>query len=55
MRDGSTYEPYWDSWAAQEVPLAEDQVAGAADVRVLNRTTETPRITSCKHSSTCLR
>ena len=38
MRDGSTYEPYWDSWAAQEDAwLAEDQVAGAADVRVLNR------------------
>ncbi|MGO4145016.1 chorismate-binding protein [Paenarthrobacter sp. YAF11_1] len=36
-RDGSTYEPYWDSWAAQEDEwLSTDQVIGAADVRVQN-------------------
>jgi len=37
-RDGSTYEPYWDSWAAQEDEwLSTDQVVAAADVRVQNR------------------
>ncbi|MEQ4568411.1 aminodeoxychorismate synthase component I [Paenarthrobacter sp. CAP02] len=37
-RDGSTYEPYWDTWAAQEDAwLESDPVASAADVRVLNR------------------
>ncbi|YCK82524.1 aminodeoxychorismate synthase component I [Arthrobacter sp. D3-18] len=36
-RDGSTYEPYWDSWAAQEDEwLSTDEVIGAADVRVQN-------------------
>ncbi|WP_026543359.1 chorismate-binding protein [Paenarthrobacter nicotinovorans] len=36
-RDGSTYEPYWDSWAAQEEQwLASDGVISAADVRVQN-------------------
>ena len=36
-RDGSTYEPYWDSWAAQEDEwLSTDQVIGAADIRVQN-------------------
>ncbi|MFW0772639.1 aminodeoxychorismate synthase component I [Paenarthrobacter nitroguajacolicus] len=36
-RDGSTYEPYWDSWAAQEDEwLSTDEVVGAADVRVQN-------------------
>ncbi|NWL12470.1 aminodeoxychorismate synthase component I [Paenarthrobacter nitroguajacolicus] len=36
-RDGSTYEPYWDSWAAQEDEwLSADAVIGAADVRVQN-------------------
>lgn len=36
-RDGSTYEPYWDSWAAQEEQwLASDAVISAADVRVQN-------------------
>ncbi|BCW60477.1 chorismate-binding protein [Arthrobacter sp. StoSoilB20] len=36
-RDGSTYEPYWDSWAAQEEQwLASDAVVSAADVRVQN-------------------
>ncbi|MBT2586819.1 aminodeoxychorismate synthase component I [Arthrobacter sp. ISL-95] len=37
-RDGSTYEPYWDSWAAQEDEwLSTDQVVAAADVRVQNQ------------------
>ncbi|WP_309106279.1 chorismate-binding protein [Arthrobacter sp.] len=37
-RDGSTYEPYWDLWAAQEVEwLAADAVLENIDVRVLNR------------------
>ncbi|WP_458112333.1 chorismate-binding protein [Arthrobacter sp. R1-13] len=37
-RDGSTYEPYWDLWAAQEVEwLAADAVLDNVDVRVLNR------------------
>jgi para-aminobenzoate synthetase len=37
-RDGGTYEPYWDQWAAQEVEwLLGDDVAQNADVRVLNR------------------
>ncbi|WP_458108417.1 aminodeoxychorismate synthase component I [Arthrobacter sp. R3-55] len=36
-RDGSTYEPFWDSWAAQEDEwLASDAVISAADVRVQN-------------------
>ena len=36
-RDGSTYEPYWDVWAAQELDwLAGDGVAASADVRVLS-------------------
>lgn len=37
-RDGSTYEPYWDLWAAQEVEwLTADAVLENIDVRVLNR------------------
>lgn len=37
-RDGQTYEPYWDQWAAQEAELlASDDVRGHADIRVLNR------------------
>jgi para-aminobenzoate synthetase len=37
-RDGSTYEPYWESWAAQEDEwLSTDQVVAAADVRVQNQ------------------
>lgn len=36
-RDGSTYEPYWDSWAAQEDDWLEaDSVVSAADVHVQN-------------------
>lgn len=36
-RDGSTYEPYWDSWAAQEDEwLSTDEVIDAADIRVQN-------------------
>ena len=36
-RDGESYEPYWDEWAAQELAwLAEDDVPGRAHVRVLN-------------------
>jgi anthranilate synthase component 1/para-aminobenzoate synthetase len=36
-RDGESYEPYWDEWAAQEQAwLAEDDVPGCAHVRVLN-------------------
>jgi para-aminobenzoate synthetase len=34
-RDGSTYEPFWDMWAAQEEAwLAGDDVAAAADIVV---------------------
>ncbi|MEO5993424.1 MAG: chorismate-binding protein, partial [Arthrobacter sp.] len=37
-RDGETYEPFWDKWAAQEQEwLAGDDVPARADVRVLNR------------------
>lgn len=37
-RDGGTYEPFWDQWAAQEQEwLAADNVEEHADVRVLNR------------------
>ncbi|WP_442544526.1 aminodeoxychorismate synthase component I [Arthrobacter sp. KN11-1C] len=37
-RDGSSYEPFWDSWAAQEDEwLENDDVLDHADVRVLNR------------------
>ncbi len=37
-RDGSTYEPFWDQWAAQEQEwLAADAVHENADIRVLNR------------------
>lgn len=36
-RDGGTYEPYWDQWAAQEDAwLAGDDVPAHADIRVLN-------------------
>ncbi|MCU1520933.1 MAG: anthranilate synthase [Arthrobacter sp.] len=36
-RDGASYEPYWDQWAAQEQEwLAGDDVPAHADVRVLN-------------------
>ena len=36
-RDGGTYEPFWDTWAAQEDAwLATDAVAAAADIRVQN-------------------
>ena len=41
-RDGQTYEPYWDQWAAQEAELlASDDVRSHADVRVLNRADDT--------------
>ncbi|AXJ08883.1 aminodeoxychorismate synthase component I [Arthrobacter sp. PM3] len=37
-RDGETYEPFWDQWAAQEAQwLAADDVPARADVHVLNR------------------
>ncbi|VXC29036.1 Aminodeoxychorismate synthase [Arthrobacter sp. 9AX] len=37
-RDGGTYEPYWDQWAAQEDDwLNADDVPRHADLRVLNR------------------
>lgn len=37
-RDGGTYEPYWDQWAAQEEEwLRADDVPRHADIRVLNR------------------
>ncbi|TLM83322.1 aminodeoxychorismate synthase component I [Pseudarthrobacter sp. NamE2] len=37
-RDGATYAPYWDQWAAQEEEwLAGDDVPQHAEVRVLNR------------------
>ncbi|MDI3212158.1 aminodeoxychorismate synthase component I [Arthrobacter sp. AL12] len=36
-RDGESYEPFWDEWAAQELAwLAGDDVPARADVRVLN-------------------
>lgn len=36
-RDGATYEPYWDLWAAQEEEwLGRDNVPGHADLRVRN-------------------
>ena len=36
-RDGGSYEPYWDQWAAQEEEwLAGDDAPAYADVRVLN-------------------
>jgi para-aminobenzoate synthetase len=36
-RDGGTYEPFWDQWAAQEDEwLAVDDVPRQADIRVLN-------------------
>ncbi|AOT02700.1 chorismate-binding protein [Arthrobacter sp. U41] len=36
-RDGDSYEPYWDQWAAQEKEwLAGDDVPAQAGVRVLN-------------------
>jgi len=36
-RDGATYEPYWDQWAAQEDEwLGRDDVPGHADLRVHN-------------------
>ena len=36
-RDGETYEPFWDQWAAQEDAwLAGDDVPAHADIRVLN-------------------
>lgn len=36
-RDGESYEPYWEQWAAQEQDwLAGDDVPAHADVRVLN-------------------
>ncbi|MFE4228111.1 aminodeoxychorismate synthase component I [Arthrobacter sp. NPDC056886] len=37
-RDGNTYEPFWDQWAAQEAEwLAADDVPARADVHVFNR------------------
>ncbi|MFF2297975.1 aminodeoxychorismate synthase component I [Arthrobacter sp. NPDC058127] len=37
-RDGSSYEPFWDSWAAQEDEWLEtDDILDHTDVRVLNR------------------
>ncbi|MCU1518842.1 MAG: anthranilate synthase, partial [Pseudarthrobacter sp.] len=37
-RDGGTYEPFWDQWAAQEDEwLKDDDVPGQADIRVLNQ------------------
>ncbi|NUP59531.1 MAG: aminodeoxychorismate synthase component I, partial [Pseudarthrobacter sp.] len=36
-RDGATYEPYWDQWAAQEEEwLGRDDVVRHADLRVRN-------------------
>jgi len=36
-RDGGTYKPFWDQWAAQEDEwLAVDDVPRQADIRVLN-------------------
>ena len=41
-RDGETYGPYWDQWAAQEAELlSADNVREDADVRVLNRADDT--------------
>ncbi|WP_426227823.1 chorismate-binding protein [Pseudarthrobacter sp. DSP2-3-2b1] len=38
QRDGGTYEPFWDQWAAQEEEwLAGDDVPYEADIRVLNK------------------
>ncbi|WP_285247952.1 aminodeoxychorismate synthase component I [Pseudarthrobacter sp. efr-133-R2A-89] len=37
-RDGDTYTPFWDQWAAQEEEwLGRDDVPGRADLRVNNR------------------
>ncbi|WP_028267583.1 aminodeoxychorismate synthase component I [Arthrobacter sp. MA-N2] len=37
-RDGSSYEPFWDGWAAQEDKWLEtDDVLDHTDIRVLNR------------------
>jgi len=37
-RDGSSYEPHWDTWAAQEQEwLDSDDVPAHADIHVLNR------------------
>lgn len=37
-RDGDTFEPFWEQWAAQEQEwLASDDVPAHADVHVLNR------------------
>ncbi|WP_320536789.1 aminodeoxychorismate synthase component I [Pseudarthrobacter sp. IC2-21] len=37
-RDGGTYEPFWEQWAAQEADwLATDDVPAQADIRVLNQ------------------
>lgn len=37
-RDGGTYGPFWDQWAAQEDEwLAGDDVPSQADIRVLNQ------------------
>lgn len=37
-RDGGTYEPFWELWAAQEDNwLGSDDVPGQADIRVLNQ------------------
>lgn len=37
QRDGETYEPYWDQWAAQESEwLAADNVAAEADLHIRN-------------------
>lgn len=41
-RDGLTYEPYWEQWAAQESELlASDNVRDHADIRVLNLADDT--------------
>lgn len=37
-RDGGSYDPFWDRWAAQEEALLrKDDIPGHADVRVQNR------------------
>jgi anthranilate synthase component 1/para-aminobenzoate synthetase len=37
-RDGGTYEPFWEQWAAQEADwLATDDVPAHANIRVLNQ------------------
>ena len=42
-RDGNTYAPHWDRWAAQEAAwAATDPVAGAADVTVRNEPAAAP-------------